>query len=128
MPLVASSSRMSSFVSVDLPAPDGPDEEHEVALGDDELDVLERLLAVRVAHRDVVEDDDRLVGPASGAARPVRRSRRDGVGLGATVKGSLGDGGVEAGTGLPVGLPLGVPGGVTTPPTGTVGEATSPRG
>jgi hypothetical protein len=51
-----------------------------------------------------------------------------GDGLGDTVKGVLGDGGVEAGTGLPVGLPLGMPGGATSPPTGTVGEATSTRG
>ena len=87
-----------------LPGARRADEEHEVALGDDELDVLERLLAVRVAHRDVVQDDDRLVARRSGAARPVRRSRRDGVGLGATVKGvrSVTER-VEAGTGLPVG-------------------------
>ena len=52
-----------------LPRARRPDEEHEVALGHDELDVLERLLAVRVAHRDVVQDDDRLV------VRP--RARRD---------------------------------------------------
>ena len=49
LPCVASSSRMSSFMSVDLPAPDGADEEHEVALGHDQVHVLEGDLAVRIA-------------------------------------------------------------------------------
>ena len=38
-PWVAISSRIRSLISVDLPAPDRPDEEDEVALGDDEVDV-----------------------------------------------------------------------------------------
>ena len=37
---------------------------HEVALGDDHVHVLERLVAVRIALRHVVQDDDRVIGPA----------------------------------------------------------------
>ena len=54
------------------------DEEHEVALGDDEIDVLEGLVAVRIALRDVVQHDDRMVrpgGPAT-AGEAVEQRRR----------------------------------------------------
>jgi hypothetical protein len=45
------------------------DEEHEVALGDDEVDIAQGQLAVGVRLRDVVEDEDRpfLLGVVAGA-------------------------------------------------------------
>ena len=35
------------FSAVDLPQPDGPDEDHELAVGDLEVEVLDGLEAVR---------------------------------------------------------------------------------
>ena len=53
-----------------LAGPGRADEEDEVALGHDEVDVLERVAAVRVGLRHVVEDEHR---PAGSTARRCRR-------------------------------------------------------
>ena len=86
-PRVAISSRMSSLMSVDLPAPGRADEEHEVAFGDDQVDVAQRDLAVRVLLRDVVQDEDRAIREAwsrprsrIATAQRARRRRRWGDG------------------------------------------------
>ena len=77
-------------MSVDLPAPDGPDEEHEVALGDDQVDVAQGDLAVRVLLHDVVQHEDGAIGHGLIAAaiedaaseRAHRRGRCGGDGHG----------------------------------------------
>ena len=56
-PRVATSSRMSSLISVDLPAPDGPTRNTKSPSGIDQVDVAQGQLAVRVALRHVVEDE-----------------------------------------------------------------------
>ena len=57
-----------------------PDEEDEVALGDDQVDVAQRQLAVRVALRDVVEDEERPFGSTPGRGPwPRTRLRMDRV-------------------------------------------------
>ena len=76
-------------MSVDLPAPRRADEEHEVALGDDEVDVAQGGLAVRVGLRDVVEDED----------RPIGRGDRRGRGGGGARGSSAGGGGRGRGEG-----------------------------
>ena len=72
---VASSSRIRSLISVDLPAPDGPDEEDEVALRDHEVDVPQRDLAVGVPLGDVVQHEDRPIRRRAWS-RPRSRMRR----------------------------------------------------
>ena len=74
-PRVAISSRMSSLMSVDLPAPDGPTRNTKSPFGDDEVDVAQRDLAVRVLLRDVVQHEDRAL-----RRRPDRGVDRGAVG------------------------------------------------
>ena len=76
---------MSSLISVDLPAPDGPDEEDEVTLGDDQVDVAQGELAVGVRLRHVVEDEDGtfLLGLIAGPAEdPASYGARGALGRG----------------------------------------------
>ena len=69
-PSVASSSRMISFISVGLAGPAGSDQEDEVALRDLQVDVPERLPAVGIALRHVIEDE--LHGEQPNSWRPSR--------------------------------------------------------
>ncbi len=76
-------------MSVDLPGARRADEEHEVAFGDDEVDVAQRDLAVRVLLRDVVQHEDRAIGDGlvaasfeDATAKRARRRRRWGDGHG----------------------------------------------
>ena len=50
----------------------GTDEEHEVALGHDQVDVLEGIAPVRVGLRDVVEDEHRPATVGAVAVRAIR--------------------------------------------------------
>ena len=79
-PPVASSSRMSSLMSVDLPAPEGPTRKTKSPFGDGQVHVVECHLAVGVAHRHVPELHERSIDDgarAEGAkqARPDRGLR-----------------------------------------------------
>ena len=56
-PSVMSSSPAIMLSVVDFPQPDGPDEDHELAVGDLEVDVASRPRAVGVPLGDVVEHD-----------------------------------------------------------------------
>ena len=106
-----------------LARPGRPDEEDEVALGDDEVDVAQRDLAVRVLLRDVVQDEDRRAprtacsvddaGPDGGWSAPAAVRRR---------WSRFGSAGEAAGDrSSPVG-------GGWTPSAGTARGATSSRG
>ena len=110
-------------MSVDLPAPDRPDEEHEVALRDDEVDVLERVPAVRVALRDVVEHEDRAGRRRGGRGRVALADARR---RWATASGRLGTARSSVGHRSRWVAATSVDGGLaTSPDTGTVGEATT---
>jgi hypothetical protein len=90
-----------------------PDEEHEVALGDHEIHVLERLLAVRVALRHVVEHDDGVLRPRRARA-PGEAVDQRGVRRGRGGRRALGCGHALTGAGIAV----------TTPTEGTIEGAT----
>ena len=86
-------------MSVRLAGAGRADEEHEVALGDDQVDVAQGELAVRVRLRHVVEDEDGpfLLGLVAGPAEdPASDGARGALGWG---DGHIGSAGVADGDG-----------------------------